>query len=111
MYNLCICDFNPEAYIPATRWKALKSIFNVHLHVTHYGFYLQHVQAFLKFALSKLYARFREKLCCVQPTVSRKLQWRAKGCVQIVTHFVQCTFHISKTQTFKLRVFFPFNYD
>ena len=39
----------------------------MYLHVTRYDYYyyLQHMQAFLKVALSKLYAHFKETLCCV----------------------------------------------
>ena len=49
---------------------------------------------------------YSQTLCCVQPTASRKLQWRAKESAQIVTLFVQCTFHISKMPNVKLRVVF-----
>ena len=38
----------------------------MYLHVTRYDYYyLQHMQTFLKVALLKLYAHFKETLCCV----------------------------------------------
>jgi hypothetical protein len=78
----------------------------MHLHVACYDFHLQHMQVFLKVALLKLYAHFRETLCCVQPTTSRKCQEWAKAGIQIVTCFVHCTFYNSTTLNSKLRVVF-----